>query len=74
MGAAEKFYFLLYGFALFSKGILDFLLGENPSEAIRRLGRERGEDFFLRTKRNIAPEKIATTEDLKTARFKGINH
>ena len=35
---------------------------------------EKKRDTFERTGENIALENIATTEDLKTARFKGINH
>jgi len=47
---------------------------KKPSEAIRRLWREREGNFFDVREKNIALENIATTEDLKTARFKGINH
>jgi hypothetical protein len=52
---------------------LDLLLGGDSSEAIRRLGREKRK-HFLTYERKHGIEKIATTEDSKTARFKGSDH
>jgi hypothetical protein len=73
LGAAWKPQLLLCEPILLIKGSLDLLLGGDSSEAIRRLGRERRKDFWTDERKHDI-EKIATTEDSKTARFKGSDH